>query len=100
MGKRYRSVVMKTSEQNMAIKAAEAWKVGGTGAAKRLWVQVEEMSLNQIGCHLIPGTVHLHDRNGRTDKLTLNGSSSDIGRRIGLHHPFHDHLIFHFGIFQ
>src|SRR6516162_888509 len=100
MRKCHRCVVVKASEQNMAIEPAEARKVRRAGAAKSFGVKVEKMSLNQISRHLVPKTVNLHNRNGRAYKLAFNSPPSDIGLGIRLHHPLHDDLVFHFRILQ
>ena len=69
MRKCHRCVVVKASEQNMAIEPAETRKVRRAGAAKSFGIKVEKMSLDQISRHLVPKTVNLHHRNGRADKL-------------------------------
>ena len=100
MRKRNRCMMVKAPEQNVAIEAAEAWKVCRASTAKSLGIKVEKMSLDQISRHLVPRAMNLDNRNGRADKLAFYGSSSNIGLGIGLHHPLHDDLIFHFRIFQ
>ena len=100
MRKCHRCVVVKASEQNMAIEPAEARKVRRSGAAKSLGIKVEKMSLDQISRHLVAKTMNLNNRNGRADKLAFDSSSGDIRLGIRLHHPLHNDLVFHFRILQ
>src|SRR6516165_3441363 len=100
MRKCNRRVVMKASEQNMAIEPAETWKVRRARAAKSFGIKIEKMSFDQISRHLVPEAMNLDNRNGRANKLAFDSSTRNIGFGIRLHHSLHDHLVFHFGILQ
>ena len=84
----------------MAIKSAESRQIGGARATEGFRIKVQKVSLSNIGLHVIANAMYLNDGNRRGSELPLNRASSDIGRRVGLHHALHDHLVLHLRILQ
>ncbi len=100
MGKRHRCVMMEAAQERVTIESTESRQIRGARATEGFGIQVQKVSLGDIGLQVIPDTVHLDDGDRRGRELTFNRPPRDISGRVRLHHAFHDHLVFHFRVLQ
>ena len=62
MIKRHRCMMMKATEQHLAIKPSEAGQVSRAGAAKCFGIEIQKLAFHNIGLEPIPATMYLQSR--------------------------------------